>query len=68
MRAEVSIDGADFQLILGRLHSSGLITEEGALFPRGAGPIDEPPQYWVSLGFEKLMRFLERRGQTLDSR
>jgi hypothetical protein len=68
MRAEVNIDGADFQLILGRLHSSGLITEEGALFPRSAGPIDEPPQYWVSLGFEKLMRFLERRGQTLDSR
>lgn len=61
VRAEVSIDGADLQLILGRLHSSGLITEEGGLFPRDVGPIDEPPQYWVSLGFEKMMRFLEVR-------
>jgi hypothetical protein len=59
--AEVGIDEADLQLILGRLQSSGLITEDGGLFPRGGGPIDEPPQYWVSIAFEKLMQFLERR-------
>jgi hypothetical protein len=61
VRAEVGIDEADLQLILGRLRSSGLITEGGALFPRGAGPRDDLPQHWVSPPFKKLMRFLQCR-------
>jgi hypothetical protein len=63
---EATIDRADLQLILGRLSSSGLITEDGGLFPGSFGPVDEPPLYWVSLGFEKLMQFLERRGNVLE--
>jgi hypothetical protein len=64
--AETSIDTADLQLILGRLSSSGLITEEGGLWPQSFGPVDEPPLYWVSRGFEKLMQFLERRDSALE--
>ena len=64
--AEENIDRADLQLILGRLSSSGLLTEEGGLFPRGFGPASEPPLYWVSLAFEKLMQFLERRDDALE--
>jgi DNA-binding MarR family transcriptional regulator len=66
MCAEAGIDRADLQLILGRLNASGLITEEGGLFPRGFGPLDEPLLYWVSRGFEKLMQFLERRDAALE--
>lgn len=66
VRAKVGIDGADLQLILDRLHSSGLITEDTALVPSSGGPIQAPPQYWMSPAFKKLMRFLERRGQTLE--
>jgi hypothetical protein len=65
--AEASIDRADLRLILGRLSSSGLITEEGGLFPRDFGPRDDPPLYWVSLAFEKLMQFLERRDHALEN-
>jgi hypothetical protein len=61
VRAEVGIDGADLQLILGRLRSAGLITESIADFPIGGGPPASLPLYWVSSPFEKLMRFLERR-------
>jgi hypothetical protein len=66
VRAEVGIDGADLQLILGRLRSSGLVTESIATLPIGGGPIVDLPQYWVSPPFEKLMRFLEREGVALE--
>ena len=59
VRTEVGIDGADLQLILGRLHSLDLITEDAGLWPISVGPIETPPQYWVSPAFKKLMRFLE---------
>lgn len=61
---EASIEGADLQLILGRLQSSGLILEDGALQPNGFGPplpTAGPTFYWISPTFKKLMRFLNRR-------
>jgi hypothetical protein len=64
--AEENVDGADLQLILGRLSSSGFLTEEAGLWPQSFGPASEPPLYWVSLGFEKLMQFLERRDSALE--
>ena len=64
---DASIDSADLRLILGRLDSSGLITEDAALFPSDVGPVDKPPLYWVSPAFEKLMQFLERRDYPLEA-
>ena len=64
--AEGGIDGADLQLILGRLRSSGLITESIASLRLGGGPVTELPEYWVSPPFEKLMRFLEQRDEALE--
>jgi hypothetical protein len=61
VRAEVSIDRADLQLILGRLRSTGLVTE--MLHSIRITPLaDDVTEYWVSPSFEKLMRFLELRG------
>ena len=61
VRDKASVDGADLQLILGRLHSLGLIVEDTALFPSGGVPAAGPPMYWMSPAFKKLMRFLNRR-------
>ena len=66
VRAEVGIDGADLQLILGRLRSSGLATESIGDIPIGGGPLVNLPRYWVSTPFEKLMRFLEREDIALE--
>lgn len=68
VQTEVSIEGADLQLILGRLQSSGLIVEDGALMPNSFGPplpTAGPPFYWMSPAFKKLMRFLNRREKAL---
>lgn len=66
VRTEASIEGADLQLILGRLQSLGLIVEDSALYPSDGGPPNsERPLYsrlyWTSPAFKKLMRFLNRR-------
>jgi hypothetical protein len=66
VRAEVGLDGTDLQLILGRLRSSGLATEALGTVRSTPQP-DDLPEYWVAPSFEKLMRFLERRDQALDS-
>jgi len=66
VRAEVGIDGADLQLILGRLRSSGLATESVMDLPFGGGSLVALPPYWVSRPFEKLMRFLERESVELE--
>jgi hypothetical protein len=58
---KLGVDAADLQLILGRLRSSGLVTESISSFPIGGGPVRDLPQYWIAPPFEKLMRFLERR-------
>jgi hypothetical protein len=67
VRAEVGLDGTDLQLILGRLRSSGLATEVLGTVRSTPQP-DDLPEYWVAPSFEKLMQFLERRDQALDSR